>query len=141
MVDEPIDPVGDNATAPGGERLLSMARLTLLQRVFIVDVGREGDMSSVGEVARYVDGVRPRGEELLGEVARYVNGVCPRGEEVQDSAQSNSARAVAQIVAGSLGPGPLDTSAIWGGYRPSREDMGCGAGSICSGPSSRGLFR
>jgi hypothetical protein len=28
-------------------------------------------------------------------VARYVDGVRPRGEEVQDSARSNSARAVA----------------------------------------------
>ena len=85
-----------------------MARLTLLQRVVIVDVGREVDMPS------------------LGEVARYVNGVRPRGEEVPDFARSNSARAVARIVAGSLGPGPLDTSAMWGGDRP---------------PSIRGLFR
>ena len=59
MVDEPIDPVGDNATAPGGERLSSMARLTLLQRIVIVDVGREGDMSSLEEVAIYVNGVCP----------------------------------------------------------------------------------
>ena len=59
MVDEPIDPVGDNATAPGDERLSSMARLTLLQRVVIVDVGREVDMSSLVEVARYINVVRP----------------------------------------------------------------------------------
>ena len=130
MVDEPVDCVGDNAAAPGGERLLSMAQSTLLRRFVIVYVGREGDMSSLGEVARYVDGVHPRGEESLGEVARYVDGVRPRGEEVQDSARSNSARAVARIVAGSLGPGPVDTSAIWGGNRPSREDMGHGDGSL-----------
>jgi hypothetical protein len=122
-VDEPVDCVGDNAATPGGERLLSMDRLTLLQRVVIVDLVREGDMS------------------LLGEVAIYVNGVRPRGEEVQDSAQSNSARSVARIVAGSLGPGPSDTSAIWGGNKPSHEDMGRGAGSISCGPSSCGLFR
>ena len=112
MVDEPVNHVGDNAAAPGGERLLSMARLTLLRRFVIVDVGREGDMSSLGEVTRYIDGVRPQGEESLGEVARYLDGVRPRGEEVQDYARSNSARAVARIFAGSLGPGPLDTSEV-----------------------------
>ena len=122
MVDEPVNCVGDKAAAPGGERLSSMARLALLRRFVIVDVGREGGMSLLGEVARYVDEVRPR------------------GEEVRDSARSNSARAVARIVAGSLGPGPLDTSAIWGGDRPSREDMGRGDGSICRGPLSCGLF-
>jgi hypothetical protein len=70
VVDEPVNRVGDNAAAPGGERLLSMARLTLLRRFVIVDVGREGDMSLLGEVVRYVDGVRPRVEESLGEVIR-----------------------------------------------------------------------
>ena len=85
MVDEPVNCVGDNAAAPGGERLLSMAQLTLLRRFVIVDVVREGDMSLLGEVARYIDGVRPRGEKLLGEMDRYINGVRPRGEEVHDS--------------------------------------------------------
>ena len=56
---EPVDPVGDNAASPGGERLSSMAQLTLLRRFVIVDVGREVDMSSLVEVARYVNGVRP----------------------------------------------------------------------------------
>ena len=57
MVDEPVNCVGDNAAAPGGERLSSMARLALLRRFVIVDVGREGGMSLLGEVARYVDEV------------------------------------------------------------------------------------
>ena len=57
MVDEPVNCVGDNADAPGGEWLSSMAQLALLGCFVIMDAGREGDMSSLGEVARYVNEV------------------------------------------------------------------------------------
>ena len=58
---------------------------------------------------------------------RPVKAVRSRGEEVQvrSSTQSNSARAVAQIVAGSLEPGLLNAVAIVGDNRPIAVGWNC----------------
>ena len=95
--------------------------------------GVDGRPTSLAvEVVRYVEAVIPQGGEVRSftRSTRPVKAVRTCGDEVQvrSSTQSNSARAVAQIVAGLLEPGLLNTVAIVGDNQPSCVETSCGSG-------------